>query len=190
MQKIMFNDKLGLTRAVLEGRKTMTRRAIPNVETEGGLVPVSFWNGKWCGAHGKPLKRQPYGVGEVLAIAQPYKDLFINPEKMNTHWFQEHKGWNNKMFVAACNMPHHIRITDVKVERLQDISEEDCLKEGIECTNVYEVYGIESSYVFEENPIAYDTPSEAFAALIDKVSGKGTWSSNPYVFAYSFELVD
>ena len=33
------------------------------------------------------------------------------------------------------------------------------------------------------------TPREAYAALIDKISGKGTWASNPYVFVYEFELV-
>lgn len=35
----------------------------------------------------------------------------------------------------------------------------------------------------------YITPREAFAALIDKVSGRGTWDSNPWVFAYTYELV-
>ena len=33
------------------------------------------------------------------------------------------------------------------------------------------------------------TPHEAYAALIDKISGKGTWERNPYVFVYDFELV-
>ena len=36
----------------------------------------------------------------------------------------------------------------------------------------------------------FNTPREAFAHLIDKVSGKGTWDKNPYVFVYDFELVD
>ena len=35
----------------------------------------------------------------------------------------------------------------------------------------------------------YTTPREAYAALIDKLSGKGTWESNPYVFVYDFELI-
>lgn len=34
------------------------------------------------------------------------------------------------------------------------------------------------------------SPKFAYAALIDKVSGKGTWESNPYVFVYDFELID
>lgn len=46
-------------------------------------------------------------------------------------------------------------------------------------------------YEFEGNKDdGFDTPREAFAALIDKVSGKGTWESNPYVFVYEFELID
>lgn len=35
----------------------------------------------------------------------------------------------------------------------------------------------------------FNTPREAFASLIDKVSGCGTWASNPWVMAYEFELV-
>ena len=40
-------------------------------------------------------------------------------------------GWSNTMFTKADLMPHHIRITDIKIERLQNISDEDCFKEGI-----------------------------------------------------------
>lgn len=39
-------------------------------------------------------------------------------------------GWDNKMFVRAEHMPHRIRITDIRVERLQDISDEDCLRKA------------------------------------------------------------
>lgn len=38
--------------------------------------------------------------------------------------------------------------------------------------------------------MAYYTPREAFADLIDKVLGKGIWLNNPYVFCYSFKLID
>ena len=92
------------------------------------------------------------------------------------------------MFVRADLMPHQIRITGVKVERLQDISDEDCIKEGI--------YMDEDPmnpqafiYTYPNAPQWYFTPHEAYAALIDRISGKGTWKSNPYVFAYDFELV-
>ena len=89
-------------------------------------------------------------------------------------------------------MPHRISITNVRVERLQDISDEDCLAEGIEkvkeCENLYRVpiYHKSGRITY----ISADTPREAYAALIDKISGKGTWESNPWVFLYDFERLE
>ena len=93
-------------------------------------------------------------------------------------------GWDNKMFVRADLMPHQIRITDVRVERLQDISDEDCIKEGVhEATRVFPWYWIDGFNV------TFNESRAAFAHLINKVSGKDVWSQNPYVFVYDFELV-
>ena len=77
----------------------------------------------------------------------------------------------------------------MKAERLQDISDEDCLREGVLFSERYAMhYGIPDypHYGF----FYYDTPRAALAALIEKVSGRGTWESNPLVWVYSFELVD
>lgn len=98
-------------------------------------------------------------------------------------------GYSNKMFVRADLMPHHIRIADVRVERLQDITDEECIKEGI--AKVEGPYIIEEdTYTFAGSAIDYISPRTAFASLIDKVSGMGTWASNPWVFVYTFELID
>ena len=206
MKKIMFNDKYGLTQAVLEGRKTMTRRTIP----QGMIEKYYEWHAdvSSIGNIGMPLHIQTlqeamilkakYEVGDVIAIAQAYKSIFeksLNYALPRYHWLDDHideKGFANKMFVKAGEMPHHIKITDIKVERLQDISDEDCLKEGIkegEFMNTWD------RYYFDEwgdvpNHITFKTAREAFAALIDKVSGKGTWEKNPFVFAYEFDLID
>ena len=98
------------------------------------------------------------------------------------------------MFVKADLMPHHIEITDIKVERLQDISDEDCMKEGIyRLDSANGNGGIAYSFVgaSDKKHIGlYNTPRDAFSALIDKVSGKGTWESNPYVWVYEFKLFD
>ena len=102
------------------------------------------------------------------------------------------------MFVRADLMPHQIRITGIKCERLQDISDADCLKEGIFVNEYFgngkkcHHYGFDGFFNGTEGWFArgwFDTPREAFAELIDKVSGKGTWKSNPWVVAYEFELV-
>lgn len=93
------------------------------------------------------------------------------------------------MFVRADLMPHRIRITNVRVERLQDISDEDCLREGIEEHLKGVQYGFTSNIGYV-GQYPFTTPREAFALLIDKISGKGTWESNPWVFVYEFKLID
>ena len=103
----------------------------------------------------------------------------------------EHSPYKVGDVVAIHGATHHIRITDVLAERLQDISDEDCLREGVQpvwdtTTEPHRV----RSYYFDGADYVYKTPSEAFAALADKVSGRGTWDSNPFVRVYSFELVD
>lgn len=184
MKKIMFNDRYGLTKAVLDGRKTQTRRIVNN---------------------------SPYNVGEIVAVAQPYKDCGYDPDllqrggcpekgNLGDYAISELPGWKNKMFVFSEMMPHQIRITRVWVERLQDISDEDCIKEGIlkdkflGKTDEYGYGEIEDGYFFDCSKkddcyMVLNTPREAYAALIDKVSGKGTWENNPYVFCYEFELI-
>lgn len=195
MKKIMFNDKYGLTQAVLNGRKTQTRRIayMPNgfitfddenfqlKKLDNGQALLTLCNNSF--------KTARYKIGEEVAIAQKYADLAYEGEffsLLGKVLFE--KGCHNKMFVRADLMPHRIRITNIRVERLQDISEDDCLKEGIwRDVNVglegttYWYHGLANS--------SFRTPQEAYASLIDKISGKRTWDSNPWVFVYDFELV-
>lgn len=187
MKKIMFNDRYGLTKAVLEGRKTMTRRIVKHPEE----VEVN-------GHKYRQTEKLRYKVGEVVAVAQSYHSLnksgYVAPEWLD-HYCEDSAGYENKMFVRADLMPHQIRITNVRVERLQDISDEDCLREGIynwkdapDCPPRHKDSKIEC-YGYDGSWDGHLTPITAFAALIDKVSGKGTFDSNPWVFVYEFELV-
>lgn len=190
MKKILFNDKYGLTQAVLEGRKTQTRRIVPQSIIEKYALLEDFM-----------IIEAKYDVGEVVAVAQAYNSLGYDPNALDIspkNWrvvrgiLGQSKGWNNKMFVRAEACKHKIRITDVRVERLQDITDECCLKEGVikkwhapACKNYYYVPGVEVKSVKD----VHDTPQEAFAHLIYEVSKKDVWSLNPYVFVYDFELV-
>ncbi len=190
MKKIMFNDKYSLTQAVLDGRKTMTRR-ISKEQIRNSV----FWKSGYESIHGYEIK-PIYKISELVAIAQCYESLGMNPEialndRDGIGFYTKTKfapGWKNKMFVRADLMPHHIRITNIKIERLQDISDEDCFKEGIFKWDAGQkdipFYSFHNADIPD-----YNDPRDAFAALIDKVSGKGTWESNPYVFVYEFELI-
>ena len=190
MKKIMFNDRYGLMQAVLEGRKTMTRRIIPLTDTDREYLETAFDFDLRASVIIDDYSR--YRVGEEVAVAQSYKSIEKEIQKQGLPLdvkdeYRKAKGFDNKMFVRADAMPHRIRITNIKMERFQDISEEDCFREGIVKTDCV------APYVF---PVGnwkwknYRTPQDAFAALIDRISGKGTWNRNPWVFAYEFELIN
>ena len=205
MKKIMFNDRYGLTQAVLEGKKTMTRQIVPidlynqtdwKAFADGDFEAVVDGEGYYhdirnCGK---------YHIGEEVAIAQPYKNddvltynAYNEDGTAREDGFGRHKemldskGYRNKMFVRADLMPHRIRITNIKVERLQDISDEDCLREGLLAGEQEpRMYGFRLP---KGTVLSFLTPREAFAALIDRISGRGTWQRNPWVYAYTFELI-
>ena len=205
MQKIVFNDRYGLTDAVIEGRKTMTRRLVSDRLWEIWTNYDDFCNSVIGGIArgGTSVSREyyrecdffkdkcRYKVGEIVAVAQSYYNAFSSKCDIPVYGADRTPVWLNKLFVRADLMPHQIRITGIRCERLQDISDEDCFREGIieswyESTDTT-TYG----YADEKKGTAveFDTPRKAFASLIDRVSGKGTWASNPWVVAYEFELV-
>lgn len=223
MKKIMFNDKYGLTRAVLEGRKTQTRRILnptmlfERLNTYEGWTKESIADWKESckdrlyKAEGEELKEMLdyalehslYKVEENVAIAQRYKDIALDvPVELAAELIKQ-PGWTNKMFTKADVLTHHIRITEIRIERLQDISPMDCLaedicpsdqREDLSCVapiNDDKCGGLEYDHsIFGKGPWhLHPNAKLAYADLIDHISGKGTWASNPYVFVYEFELI-
>lgn len=223
----MFNDKYGLTQAVLEGRKTQTRRICdiqPPYKNSKIAFPVDFiidketekhtLYGSYCWVNKDNNNEYTdwivpqYKEEEIVAVAQSYKDCGSFMDNGVPRWdyisqivSNKNGGWNNKMFIKPELMPHQIRITKVRIQKLQDISDEDCLAEGIEQLpngggyKPYAFYDHSVRVKTEKEGVHYGkyrdfyTPRKAYAALIDKVSGKGTWDSNPYVWVYEFELI-
>ena len=197
----MFNDKYGLTKAVLAKRKTQTRQIITKkemleiirkVESPASLFLVydnfvlnPYWRKRFL--NNRRVMR--YKMNETVAIAQPYADITPRADWVSFMIRKEEIGWNNKMFVCAEDMPHHIRIIKIRIERLQDIKSEDCLKEGLWRAEDVGLEGTTYWYHGLANS-SFRTPQDAYASLIDRISGKGTWESNPYVFVYDFELID
>jgi hypothetical protein len=210
MKKIMFNDKYRLTQAVLEGRKTQTRHVLNPTMLFKRLETYEGWSKEDISAWERSCKRRlyeaqgyelqqmldyalsssRYKIGEEVAVAQPYRMTACEVD-YNEKEIKEvvcSIGWKNKMYVKADLMPNRIRITNIRIERLQDISEEDCLAEGIWKAHNIGLEGVTYWYTNLANS-PYRTAKKTYAALIDKISGKGTWASNPYVFVYEFELI-
>lgn len=232
MKKIMFNTKLGLEQAVLDGRKTQTRRIVTYPREYKGIDVCGFFAYRRMSDNAIvelcmydeneiPIDEgqivPKYKVGEIVAVAQSYKtiDDFYQAAFSYNHsvhgmtvtgfdgisdedirkWnmvavnYRGKKIWTNKFYVKPELMIHFIRITNVRIQRLQDISDDDCLAEGIEFDGKAQSFYCGMNVSTNAKTWLGRTPREAYASLIDKVGKKGDWDSNPYVFVYDFELV-
>ena len=155
-----------------------------------------------------------YRVGETVYLKEPYaetcdeygtpiiaykfggKPRLKLPDslgcEMDTDWCIDNYPacgkWKNKLFMPESAARHFIEITGVRAERLQDISEEDCLKEGIEEV-IWKGKILKSSKHYFNGYESYDTPIEAYAELIDKINGNGTFQRNPFVWVYDFKFI-
>lgn len=188
----MFNDQYGLTQAVLDGRKTQTRRIAYEKPFKHirscGFIMEGKDKGKLAINDGNEIvAKSTYKIGEVVAVAQRYcdipfaNDIFIREVPI---------GWSNKMFVKADLMPHRIRITNIRVERLWDISTDDCMKEGIFCSHiegVHDAYSYDATNDSKRKKWWHRTPIGAYKTLSCKLHVH--WDSNPFVFVYDFKLV-
>ncbi|WRQ33499.1 hypothetical protein U5907_02360 [Bacteroidales bacterium MB20-C3-3] len=173
---------------------------------------------EWCGENLIPVNPK-YKVGEKVYLKEPYAetcDEYGSPliayrfdnaafylirkdengdyyqlntikKPVSTNWtldnFPACGEWKNKLFMPQWAARYFIEITAVRAERLQDISAGDCMKEGIHTMTG----GL--LFVNEINNIVYPTPQRAYAALINNISGKGTWERNPFVWVYDFKLI-
>ncbi len=241
MQKMMFEHRrFGLEQAVIARLKEMTRRRVrfpkgindADVESavmgidEKGRVYFTFSAGtEYFDVYPR------YQIGEKVAVAQCYETCWNYYQKLweakndPSDWHtpdailgdsvQEAAGWNNKLFVRADLMPHVIEITDIKAERLQDISDEDCRKEGIvpvtwrqwhrqdvddlspQRYTDHDVWTLPKFLEGIRDPWADSEPDEymaekaqvAFAVLIFKLQSRKAWDRNEWQFAYTFKLI-
>lgn len=205
MKKIMFDDRFMLTRSVINGCKIATRRIIKFPEGfDPKTVPtmdlkyesdgyVNIYCGKEC------VARSKYAIGEIVAVAQSYKDIMLS-ENISLAEFCKRvsddydldkitngPGLKNKMFVQPEFMQHYIRVKNIRVQFLHEMSQMECISEGL-YRKKYE-NGEHHGWCIHNVNEVFETPRKAFATLIDFVSGKGTWDSNPLVWVYSFELI-
>lgn len=201
MQKILFNDDYGLTDQVLKGQKTMTRRfcrprkskQLILVDEVGSYTYLPNEHRAYFHMKTGEIKVlvPQYLEQEIVAVAQAYNQIYKNPNRAWNHIgvaLEVAGGWNNKLFVSPQHMPHQILIQKVDVEPLQNISEDHCLREGVQwrCGNCFD------KLFFVKNPSDwFPTPQQAYKALMSssRIGGKNIWEDNPFVFVYEFKLV-
>lgn len=210
----MLNDDYGLEQATLQKAKTQTRRiekclSVLTTDTDkydkvtfyedgDNFIARVYRSDTLLGTH---IIKPKFKVDEVVAIAQRYKELgykgFVIEDGIPVA-VETSKGYRNKMFVKSELMQKHVFITKVRIQRLQDISHEDCLAEGIRkceapnnATPTYYVPGIYAKGLEKDRILdVFLSPFGAYRALIEKISGKGIWEQNPWVIAYTYKLID
>lgn len=217
MKGICFKEYLFL--ATIAGKKTQTRR---NINVPNGFIgkPVGEPNNPdnplgfmYIGG----ILRPKYNIGNKIYLKEPYclyeekyQELKTSPtieiaykygvrdavEAFDIYPYEIITGesvWKNKLFMPESVARYFIEITGVRCERLQDITEEDCIKEGIienkEAKPIGYPFGIKFPFNNGIEKANYSTAKEAYAALYDKINGKGTWEKNEYVWVYDYKLV-
>ena len=162
--------------------------------------------------HKNKYVKPRYKVGDVLYLKEPYiddSDMFFtaypihetltynggsilyqygNDTSILDSIYGDRVNWKNKLFMPAYAARHYIKITSVRAERLQDISDEDCIKEGIE--EELNIHDGKQWFTYCNGTHSFDTPREAYKALINSIDGKNTWDNNPWVWVYDYELID
>lgn len=190
----------------IRNRKTQTRRIISfNKKTKAAVGDEEAVSRQ---KSNEATVKPRYTIGEVIYLKEPYYKAesgrivyrFDCPDCISPPLNSTIK-WKNKLFMPESVARYFIRITGVRIEPLQDIRDEDCIKEGIiekraegrdlTDNNSISAYGI-PEMATDTTVYAtdwYDTPREAYAVLFDSINGKGTWHSNPFVWVYDYELI-
>lgn len=211
---ILFNTEM--VKAILAGRKTQTRIIAPF--DKFCTKPFQTGNGKWQENYNNnpdPKKEFPggwnaitnykskYQIGDILWVRETFQKLESASHKEVDFLYKAdveyHNYFNSDLVVwtPSIHMPKEaarifLKVTNVRCERLQDISEEDAIAEGIE------KYGPFGEFKGDPHPSvgmmrfrAYSKAARAFQDLWDSINAKKyPWKSNPWVWVYDFERIE
>lgn len=194
---ILFNTDM--VQAIQAGRKSQTRRVIKTDANsiEWGQIVLNGYGG-FVDEHGRPVKPQ-YQIGDVLYVREKFKKNSI-PIGWPYHYYANNDTFtdpDNETWTPSIHMPKaaariFLEVTDVKVERLNDISEEDAEAEGVERMTEYkQMIGGEKIACWADYPSGaakHTSAYESFQSLWESIYN--TWDANPFVWVYSFKQID
>ncbi len=186
---ILFSTEM--VRAILEGRKTQTRRIIKGP----GEINRNDYNNHWPFVRteeGYEEKPCPYGeVGNLLWV----RETFIKSEyATDLYYYKTDKGVSGK-WKPSIHMPKSaariwLEITNVRCERLNEISEQDAISEGIEQTEDKAFGKVWANYgKLYKDALFYYNPIHSFASLWENINGEVSWRLNPWVWVIEFKLI-
>ncbi len=216
---ILFSTPM--VQALLDGSKTQTRRivkqqpdssqkvGISNGDTIDGntLLQLVYSNDDMSGID---FIFPKYKVGDVFWVRETFQITdFLHPSDENygyiykasengKDWQNNYENWKWKpslfMPKTACRI--FLKIKSIRVERLQEISEQDAISEGIIeiLPQMYSQYREWKNYINPDNPHGYksdyNNPINSFKSLWQSINGKDSWNVNPFVWVYEFEQIE
>lgn len=193
-KSILFSTPM--VKAILDGRKTMTRRVIKqdivnscDIDTDGTLLDYQDSDGDFI----NPVKLCRYKVDDILWVRETWcrgkarngDNKVIYKADVETD-LQPIHNWRPSIHMPKEAARIFLKVTNVRVERLQDITEEDAFKEG--CID-YQCKIGDGKF---EDVIEFDlTARDAFIDLWDSLNAKRgySWENNPWVWVIEFERI-
>ena len=222
IRPILFNGEM--VRAILDGRKTCTRRVVkPQWNGCDNCMCIheeflydSKDNVVYCARCGEPLnpvRKPPYRPGDIMYVRETYIawDLVAldgtgitfhycyratDPNGNRVPTSPEHDEWKERPWIPSIHMRKEaariwLRVTDVRLELLQDITPKDAKNEGVGDLFYDDIGYSDKDYGTEVDP-EYGVAKEQFAWLWDSTIKKSAldcygWDANPWVWVIEFE---
>jgi hypothetical protein len=206
---ILFSTPM--VQAILNGSKIQTRRVIKPQPKESDYLPEILYDhfGKQFLNYRKDAVlvetkniKCPYGqIGDVLWVRETfykpvdfpfetqiyiYKEQIISKNIINANEIK----WKPSIFMIkeACRL--FLKIKDIRVERLRDISENDAVSEGVMPVDK-KISGELNLYAdYFRNTTGYVMPQSSFRSLWKSINGEESWEANPWVWVIEFERIE
>jgi hypothetical protein len=204
-----------MVRAIIDGRKTQTRRVVKPQPDEYAAM-----QGDQCmlvhdsspDMHNSELIACPYGQpGDQLWVRETFCPIYPqdpnynggNPIEYDYAATYKHgdrlgdsigikKKWTPSIYMPRAASRIELEITGVRVERLQDISEEDAIAEGV-FKKVKDGYGLgDIVETIDGGEAIYLSRGQArfeYRHLWESINGPGSWDANPWVWVIEFRRI-
>lgn len=212
---ILFSTEM--VQAILEGRKTQTRRLHGLDEIKKNPNDWTFYyfskDDKRTFAHFRKQEdnkiksifgTSPYQIGDILWVRETWQTTWNENKKSwdtiykadGDYWIDDDgiMKWKPSIYMPKKRARIFLEVTNVRVERLKDISEEDAISEGIDKKGDLYFNYVESEGYFKKSfPKEYfykEIPKVSFISLWAKINGIDSWIANPWVWVYEFKVVE
>lgn len=211
-----------MIRAILDGRKTQTRRILKPLnsrEDEAYVMwPVFSADRDRPGRWHSPDRAAPFFPGDRLWVRESCRGEELTGGRdgvrfraddtfqpiadtrnaainwLELHTYQQHANGLVGRWVPSIHMPRWasritLRVTDVAVERLQEISKQDAVSEGIEANPEFPGAAWRCYLPEPKDQDWWNDPRESFRTLWESINGPGSWKANPWVAVIAFQPV-